>query len=201
MKYSKSRNFDVTQINILDFNKPFPDFKYQKSLAIWTMLRFIMGDEKFIEFIQEYLNDLRDKYVDEKTFIQLAEKVSGEKLDWFLQQWFYSDIIPEFEIKNATAQMFDDKKTIGIDYKITVIIKNKSRAKTILPVYIETEGDQITQKLLFEPEEEKVINLDVPDRPLFVTIDPDGYIVQIPKWDRETNTRMHDEKKFEIIEL
>lgn len=200
-KYTKSRNFDVTQVNIYDFNKRFPDFNYQKTSAIWTMLRFIMGDEKFIEFIQAYLNDFREKLIDEKSFIQLAEKVSGEKLDWFLQQWFYSDKIPEFEIKKAVAQMFDDKKTIGIDYKITVIVKNKSQAKTILPVYIETEGDQITQKLLFEPEEEKVINLDVPDRPLFVTIDPDGYIVQIPKWDPETHTRMHDEKKFEIIEL
>ena len=200
-KYTKSRNYDVTQINILDFNKSFPDFKYQKALAIWTMLRFIMGDEKFIKFIQAYLNEFREKLIDEKAFIQLAEKISGDKLDWFLQQWFYSDKIPEFEIKKAFAQMFDDKKTIGMDYKITVIVKNKSQAKTILPVYIETEGDQITQKLLFEPEEEKVINLEVPDRPLFVTIDPDGWIVQTPKWDPETHTRMHDEKKFEIIEL
>jgi len=200
-KKSKNHNFDVFQSNIFDYSKPFPDFSYNKGLAIYTMLRLIMGDEKFIQFIQAYLNEFKEKYIDEKTFIQLVEKISGEKLDWFLEQWFYSDKIPEFEITKALAEMFDDKKTIGMDYKITVIVKNKSKATTILPIYIETEGDQITEKLFFKPEEEKIINLIVPDRPLFVALDPDGWIIQIPKWDNETHSRIHDERKFEIIEL
>ena len=118
-----------------DYNRRedmFDGHTYQKGGRILHMLRNYIGDEAFFTSLKLYLET--NKYTDvEMHQLRMAcEKVTGEVLNWFFNQWFYAkghpilDINYEYNdsLKTQTVtveQMQDFKKDIPV-YKLPVKI-------------------------------------------------------------------------------
>ncbi len=77
---------------------------YNKASWVVHMLRGVMGDETFWEFLQAY----RDAYAfDSATtagFQAVAESVSGLALDDFFQQWIYGEYYPTYAYEYETVE-------------------------------------------------------------------------------------------------
>ncbi|MCD4830135.1 MAG: T9SS type A sorting domain-containing protein [Candidatus Cloacimonetes bacterium] len=67
----------------------------------WTvhMLRYVMGDDAFFDFLPAYFSDpdLRYGNTDMQALENVAEAVHGSQLDWFFDQWFYQEGRPRYE--------------------------------------------------------------------------------------------------------
>lgn len=76
----------------------FDNHSYNKGGLVLHMLRYIIGDDAFFAGLHKYLKDnaLSDVEADE---LRLAfEDVTGRDLNWFFDQWFFSEGHPELEV-------------------------------------------------------------------------------------------------------
>ncbi len=82
----------------------FDGVSYQKGGAVLHMLRNFLGDKAFREGLKLYLND--NKFgTGEAHQLRLAlEEVSGKDLNWFFNQWYYSNGHPKLDIKYTISE-------------------------------------------------------------------------------------------------
>ncbi|MEX0813912.1 MAG: M1 family metallopeptidase [Chitinophagales bacterium] len=73
---------------------------YQKGGLILHALRNYMGDDAFYAGIREYLHSNEFQPVEAHHLRLALEKVSGEDLNWFFNQWFYGSGHAELNIKH-----------------------------------------------------------------------------------------------------
>jgi len=74
---------------------------YQKGAWVLHMLRNEVGDSVFHKIIQTYYNQYKGSNADTRDFEAIAEKVSGENLKWFFDQWLYRPGIPQLNIERS----------------------------------------------------------------------------------------------------
>jgi aminopeptidase N len=76
----------------------FDGHSYNKGGRILHMLRYYLGDEAFFTALQYYLKEHQYEPVEIHHLRLAFEKVSGEDLNWFFNQWFFESHHPELEV-------------------------------------------------------------------------------------------------------
>jgi hypothetical protein len=82
-----------------------PIVKNDMDSFICHMLRRQLGDEKFFDLVQTYV-DLRQKSgqaMPTSRFISLAEDIYGEPLDWFFSQWVNTNELPRLKLEKISV--------------------------------------------------------------------------------------------------
>ena len=67
----------------------FSNMIYNKGAWVLHMLRKEMGSVKFFELLKEYYKTFAYKNADTYDLKKMAEKISGQKLDYFFHQWVF----------------------------------------------------------------------------------------------------------------
>lgn len=78
---------------------PFKVFKgiiYKKGAYVLHMLRGIMGDDKFFTALRMFVKENQYGNIDTERFKNICEKVSGESLDYFFEQWIHGEYFPQY---------------------------------------------------------------------------------------------------------
>ena len=172
----------------------------RRGLALFHMLRYRLGDEKWKRLLAAYSERYRFRPARWEDFLALAEEVLGESLDGFNREWTVQGVLPEYAIRRARGVMMDDPDTLGMDYRVEIEVENVGTGSTPVPIYLRTERDRIFRDPKIAPGEIAKIEMVVPDRPLFVEIDPLGWILQQPRYSEEMQDYRHDHTKVEIWE-
>ncbi len=145
----------------------FDGHSYQKGGRILHMLRNYIGDDAFFASLKLYLET--NKYTDvEMHQLRLAaEKVTGEDLNWFFNQWFYAKGHPKLDIKYSyndssktetvtveQMQKLDIAPIYYIPLKIDLYIDGKAETKEVII-------DKVTNTFTFEvPFKPDLVNFD-----------------------------------------
>jgi aminopeptidase N len=87
----------VVHQNPADLSGVIPGLVYQKGAWVLHMLRGQLGTETFRAAIQEYYRRDRDRNASSEDLQQVMEEVSGQKLDWFFEQWLHRTLSPAIE--------------------------------------------------------------------------------------------------------
>lgn len=92
---------DMIWYDYINKEQMFDGHSYNKGGRILNMLRTYLGDEAFFEGIKTYL--MENQYQPaELAHLRLAfEKVSGEDLNWFFNQWFLDKGHPVLDISQS----------------------------------------------------------------------------------------------------
>jgi aminopeptidase N len=74
---------------------------YTKASHLLYMLRWILGDSVFIKGVRKYFNDplISFGFATTKDLQRNLEDVSGKKLDYFFNDWFYGQGYPSYRIE------------------------------------------------------------------------------------------------------
>ena len=98
---SKGNFKDMVRFDFKKRDDMFDSHTYQKGGRILHMLRKYIGDDAFFASLKLYLET--NQYTDvEMHQLRLAcEKVTGEDLNWFFNQWFFAKGHPELNINYA----------------------------------------------------------------------------------------------------
>lgn len=112
---------------------------YNKGAYVLHMLRWYIGDAAFFSGLQAYLTDpvLNHSYALTSDLQAHLEAASGMNLTQFLDDWFYGEGNPNYQI--TTYQASHDSITITLDQTTT----NTAVAFFALPVPIRLIGDNI----------------------------------------------------------
>ncbi len=77
----------------------FDGVSYNKGGAVLHMLRSFLGDKAFRAGLKLYLNDNKFGTGEAQQLRLALEEVSGKDLNWFFNQWYYSNGHPKLDIK------------------------------------------------------------------------------------------------------
>lgn len=98
-------------------------YPYFKADLVLHMLRKHLGDAKFLQVLQHYVKTYGGKTAGTADFKKVVELVSGEKMDWFFDQWIYQTGHPVFEVS---------KKYNSTTKKLELTVKQVQQADTTI---------------------------------------------------------------------
>ena len=87
INFSKTTHTAIIDSSRTDYMKLLNPNSYQKGAWVLHMLRRKIGDENFWKAIREYYKDYRFSNASSSDLKEVFEKVSGEDLDQFFQEW------------------------------------------------------------------------------------------------------------------
>ncbi|MCK4826269.1 hypothetical protein KA005_61575, partial [bacterium] len=90
------------------YNEPIwiHSLQYEYDVFVCHMLHKVMGDEKFFQLLTEYERLLTNSSMDIETswFIQIADNIYGESLEWFFNQWEKTNGLPHLKLDEVTLE-------------------------------------------------------------------------------------------------
>ncbi|MGI8893521.1 MAG: M1 family aminopeptidase [Bacteroidia bacterium] len=98
LQEAKVKKVDMIRYYYEDKEDMFDSHSYQKGGRILHMLRKIVGDSAFYKSLNLYLTQNEFKPVEIHHLRLAFEEVTGQDLNWFFNQWFFSSGHPELEI-------------------------------------------------------------------------------------------------------
>lgn len=147
---------------------------YDKGAWVLHMLRWEIGDQAFFKLLREYFKLYKYKNASTADFRELAESVSGKKLDKFFEQWVYGKGIIRLEFKQEinkengkyivnldVSQVQKEYKEFHFPLEIEFVFKDKTIKR------IKTEIDSIDKKISVEFEQ----------KPESIVPDPDSWLL------------------------
>ncbi|MGB9764775.1 MAG: M1 family metallopeptidase [Candidatus Saccharicenans sp.] len=121
------------RLSHLDF-EAYQAIVYNKAALALFMLRDIVGEREFFQGLQQFYQEHLFGAVRTSDFRRAMEKVSGQDLRKFFQDWFYSEDLPQVKI---------EKKIIQNKGKTLIKLTFKQVKRTMLfPLEIVTESDR-----------------------------------------------------------
>jgi len=141
---------------------------YGKPSAMFHMIRKIIGDQSFFESLRQVIREKGGQKANWEDFQFAFEKNSGQKLQWFFDQWLDRTGIPDLTLGNVSLE----------GKKVSFIIKQNTVPpfKLMLPVVISTdkgaENTVIEVSNIVEPKSIEVKS----GKALSLAIDPEYHV-------------------------
>ncbi|MCB0690914.1 MAG: T9SS type A sorting domain-containing protein [Saprospiraceae bacterium] len=120
---------------------------YNKASYLLHMLRWKLGDEAFFGGLRNYLNTMGHGYARTSDLQEFLEDASGQSLDEYLNDWFYGQGFPTYEIQWYQNENGD------LLIKINQTPSNQSVDFFEMPVPLRIHSDAETQDLRLENTE------------------------------------------------
>jgi len=76
---------------------------YDKSSIAYEILRDMIGDELFLQALQEYISRWKGKHPTPYDFYFTFNEVTGKKLNWFWIPWFFETGYPDLSIDKVVT--------------------------------------------------------------------------------------------------
>ncbi|MEO6819046.1 MAG: M1 family aminopeptidase [Ginsengibacter sp.] len=181
---------DTTNVNRIFDSR----LSYSKGGYLLTMLRWILGDSIFFKGLTNYFNDpsLAYGFAVTKDLQRNLEEVSGKKLDYFFDQWFYGEGYPSYQVE--WTQIGNDYVRIKLNQTtsnpsvgfftlpLALQFKNATQQKTIV-LDNKTNGEKFFREIGFIADT--------------VIVDPDYWLVT----KNNTSLKMADDSKENQVEI
>ncbi len=161
----------------------FDAVSYNKGGTILHMLRNYLGNEAFKAGIKQYLND--HKYgTGEAHQLRLAfEEVSGKDLNWFFNQWYFSNGHPKLDV----TYVYSEEAKI-----VTVQIEQTQENLFQFPLAIEVfEGETAKRYEVWVDEKSKSFSFKYGNKPDLVNVDADRVLLAEIKDDKSVENLAH----------
>lgn len=100
-EFERGKQVDMIRFDYSDKEAMFDSHSYAKGGRILHMLRNYLGDEAFFEGLGTYLRDKAFEPAEIHDLRLAMEKVTGEDLNWFFNQWFLASGHPQLKVEYA----------------------------------------------------------------------------------------------------
>ncbi len=170
------------------FSTEFQSLVTDKGAMILHMLRWVLGEDKYLKTMREFAETYAGKSATMDDFRAIAEKYYGEQLTWFFSQWLDSTGAPEFKVKysvyrlggtRAAAKSSNDKDKDSRPpgFRVTgEISQDLDLFRMPVDLRIDTDGKTEDKKL-------DVVGTNSPfaietfGRPRRIAVDPDHHVL------------------------
>ncbi len=95
---AQSKKERLVRYNYSFIDDMFDRHSYQKGSLVLHMLRNYVGEEAFFAAVQDYLESNKFKSTEMAQLRMSFEKITGEDLNWFFNQWFFTKGHPMLDI-------------------------------------------------------------------------------------------------------
>jgi len=166
------------------FSTEFQSFVTDKGAMILHMLRWVLGEDKYLKTMRDFAETYQGKSATMSDFQTIAEKYYGDQLTWFFSQWLDSTGAPEFKVKYTVyrlgnvpaAQAPKDPKPPG--FRVTgEITQDLDLFRMPVDLRIETDG-QTEDKKIEVTGTQSPFTVETFGRPRRIILDPDHHVLK-----------------------
>ena len=165
-----------------------------KGAAVLHMLRFVIGDQNFMQTLKEFATRYSWKSATTEDFKKVAQDVSKQDLGYFFIQWIESSGAPEFKLEYTIYRTQKGFRVMG------KVAQDLDTFRMPVDLKIETEGN---------PEEKRVevvgtsseFSVDTFGKPKNVVIDPDRRVLRFNNQVRTAVAIRRGEQFMEVSEF
>jgi aminopeptidase N len=176
------REFRRKQVNIVrydyaDREEVFDSHTYEKGGAVLHMLRKYVGDEAFFAALKLYLETNKFNTAEMANLRLAFEKVTGEDLNWFFDEWFFASGQPDLEITHSYIPSSQK-------YRISIAQKQDLTKTPLfkLPIDIDIySGGKKTRKRIVLEKQHQDFDFDVTSLPDLVDVDAEKMLICVKK--------------------
>ena len=143
--------------------------QYMKGAFVFRSLQFVLGNETFFEGLRELLKECHGRECNLTDVQDVFEKVSGQDLDWFFEEWFYTAKLPDYEVENLSVTQRDDK------YLLNFEIVDKNNFTMPLEVEVMTSKEKLVKKVWIKGKAK--VSFELNDKPTKITLDPNEWMI------------------------
>jgi tetratricopeptide (TPR) repeat protein len=165
-----------------------------KGAAVFSMLRGILGDEKFGQLLKNVLNTYSWKSISTDDFRKAAETASGQKIDYFFLQWVESSGAPEFKLDYTVFRTTKGFRVMG------KVAQDLDTFRMPVDLRIETEGNPEDKRVEVSGTSSEFI-VETFGRPKKVVLDPNNKVLRFSNPIRVSVAIRRGEQFFEIGEF
>ena len=187
---SKQKRVNMIRFHYEDKDDMFDAHSYHKGGRILHMLRIHLGDDAFFKALEIYLKENAYRAVEMHEFRLACEKVSGQDLNWFFNQWFYASGHPELTITHnplPESKEYQISITQDQDLKTTPLYK--------LPITVDIYTSQGTKrKVVWLDSAEQTFTFKTMHNPVFVNVDAEKAILCDKTEELPLSPRIHQLK-------
>lgn len=173
LEEANETKYELIRTNASDPEDMFNAHSYQKAGRVLHMLRNFVGDDAFFESISLYLHSNEYSSVEIEQLRLSFEKVTGQDLNWFFDQWFFTKGHP---ILNISHSYQSDTLELRFDQ-----VQDVSQSAIFrLPFYINVLLDStwLSIPIILESATE-VFKLQLPNRPKSVLVDDSHLLAEV----------------------
>jgi aminopeptidase N len=170
--------YDTAPLTTLARTDPFsPQFQsmtLEKGAMIFHMLRYQMGEDKFVAFLRGLLSQYADKSVRSADLEEVAKAQSGGmNLTPFFAQWLDGTGAPSFQDKFTIYRLGNNKgfRTVGS------VSQDLDLFRMPIDLRIETDGKTETRKIDVAGTD-SAYTIETFGRPRRIAIDPDNWVLK-----------------------
>ena len=146
---------------------------YAKGALVLHMLRYVLGEVKFQQLLSALVRENRHKAIRIETVQEFAERLAGEPLNWFFQQWFYQVVVPDYQIVSASSV------AEGSGYRTTATVRNAGTGTMPVEVgFVQDNDAVVTGRVTVGTREEKTVTVTTERRVTRVIADPGRWLLQ-----------------------
>jgi len=164
------------------FSPEFQSLVTDKGGMILHMLRWVLGEDKYLKTMREFCTKFGGKSATMDDFRAIAEKYYGSQLTWFFSQWLDSTGAPEFKVKytvyrlgGTRAQQPNAEKLPG--FRVTgEISQDLDLFRMPVNLKIDTDG-QTENKRLEVAGTNSPFTIETFGRPRRIAVDPDHHVL------------------------
>ncbi len=173
LKEARNKQVNMIRYYYKDREDMFDAHTYEKGGCILHMLRKYVGDEAFFEALKLYLETNKFNTAELSNLRLAFEKITGEDLNWFFNQWFFASGHPNLTI---------DHKYDNNAHKYKVTIEQKQDLKTTplyklpLEVDIYSAGNKERKHIVVEKQKQEFV-FDLATNPDFVNVDAEKMLL------------------------
>src|SRR3984893_2377363 len=154
------------------FSTEFQSLATDKGAMILHMLRWVLGEEKFLKTMREFATRFAGKSASMDDFRTIAEKNYGEQLTWFFSQWLDSTGAPEFKVKYTVYRLGSNK-----GFRVTgQIAQDLDLFRMPVNLKIDTDG-KTEEKRIEVVGTNSAFTVETFGRPRRIAVDPDHHVL------------------------
>jgi tetratricopeptide (TPR) repeat protein len=163
----------LSSVGKLDmFSTEFQSLATDKGAMILHMLRWVLGEDKFLKAMREFASQYAGKSATMDDFRTVAERNYGDQLTWFFSQWLDSTGAPEFQVKYTVYRLGNNK-----GFRVTgQISQDLDLFRMPVDLKIDTDGKTENKRI-------EVVGTNSPftvetfGRPRRIAVDPDHHVL------------------------
>lgn len=173
LREARYKQVDMIRYDYSDKEDMFDSHSYAKGGRILHMLRKYVGDEAFYESLKVYLTDNAYNTAEIHDLRKAFEKVTGEDLNWFFNQWFLASGHPKLDI-NTTYN--DSTKQLDISVKQLQDRSTTPLYQLPMAVDIYTSKGKERKEIILR-EEEQIFTFKYAEQPKLVNVDAEKMLL------------------------
>lgn len=183
---SSRKQVSLIRFQYDDREDMFDGHSYNKGGQVLHMLRKYVGDDAFFASLKLYLESHKYTSVEIHELRLAFEKITGEDLNWFFNQWFLAPGHPDLII-NTKYDEITKKQKVQIkqvqDFSKTPLYK--------IPMYVDVYkvNSVLQREKITVTKADETFEFDVPEKPLLVNVDAEKMLLctkneikTIPEW-------------------